>query len=211
MAYYPASKAKVYRTDPLDVTPSVAMTNEACTANSARTAYTITNDAKTVIDDTSAVTVETSPNGSDWSAATGIDRIVYAAGTVVFASAKAVGTQVRISGKYIPYVEFSDCTGYAINQTVDVVETTPIGVTAKTKYPVVKDATVTIDRFHTDSSMETITNKRVVLLLYIDTTGNTRYQAFGTVKTAALKAEKASLLTESISFEVDGELYKITG
>lgn len=91
---------------------AVALTNEATTANGARTQYQITNTAKRVLDPQLAVVVQTSPDGSTWSTAAGytLNRLT---GTVIFPSAQAAGTQIRIaSGSYLPLSTVAGAKGY---------------------------------------------------------------------------------------------------
>lgn len=92
---------------------AVALTNEATTANGARTQYQITNAVKRVLDPQIAVVVQTSPDGTTWSTAAGytLNRLT---GTVTFGSAQAAGTQIRIqSGSYLPLTSVAGSHGYS--------------------------------------------------------------------------------------------------
>lgn len=91
---------------------AVAFTNEATTANGARTQYQITNPVKRVFDPQLPVVVQTSPDGSTWSTAVGyaLNRLT---GTITFGAAQPAGTQIRFaSGSYLPLSTCAGAHGY---------------------------------------------------------------------------------------------------
>lgn len=207
--YYPATKAAVYVTDP-DVAP-LTLTNEATTANAARTLYTITNDAHVILDEATAVTVEKSTDGgSNYSPISTGFHIHYPAGQVAFDSAQVAGTLIRISGKYVPYAEL-EATGWSTTESVDVQEITPIHSASKVKYAQLHDASVTIERFNTNHKIENLVGQTIVLALYTNVDTAERYMCKAILKQVSNKVQKGDLMGQSLSFEVSGDLYQITG
>jgi hypothetical protein len=207
--YYPATKAAVYVTDP-DAAP-LTLTNEATTANSARTLYTITNDAHVILDEATAVTVEKSTDGgNNYSAVTTGFHIHCPAGQVAFDSAQAEGTLIRISGKYVPFAEL-EATGWSTTESVDIQEITPIHSASKVKYAQLHDAQVTIDRFTTNHKIENLVGRTIYLGLYTDVDTAERYMCKAILKQVSDKVQKGSLMGQSLSFEISGDLYQITG
>lgn len=98
---------------------AVAFTNEATTANGARTQYQITNTAKRVFDPQIALAVQTSPDGTTWTTAgAALYTINRLTGTIIFNAAQAVGTQVRFStGSYLPLSTVAGAHGYSFTIT----------------------------------------------------------------------------------------------
>lgn len=94
----------------------LVFTNEGTTANGGRTQYQISNAVKRVFDPQVAITVQTSPDGATWTGATGytLNRLT---GTVSFAVPRAVGTQVRMSGQYLPLTSAAGSKGFSYTIT----------------------------------------------------------------------------------------------
>lgn len=94
-----AYSSKILVTSP----PSISLTNEATSASTDRKTYTIVDNDKRYLDDTSAVVVQSSPDGSAWTTITTGFTLRHVGAQVIFPSAQAVGTQIRFSsGKYFP-------------------------------------------------------------------------------------------------------------
>src|SRR5690606_32176932 len=82
----------------------VSFTDEATTANGARTIYQVTNASRRLWTVSGAITVQRSTDGgTNWSTVPAsqytLDRLF---GRVIFHAAQAMGTQVRVSGEYHP-------------------------------------------------------------------------------------------------------------
>src|ERR1041385_1567427 len=90
-----------YKAD-LSIASGVGTTfsNEA-TSTADLTTYQITDVTKRYWDLTTALTVQTSPDGVTWTTVTNGFQVGYAGGLIIFPAAQAVGTQVRVSGKYL--------------------------------------------------------------------------------------------------------------
>lgn len=132
----------------------VALTNEATTANGGRTQYQITNTAKRVLDPQATIVVQTSPDGTTWSAATGftLNRLT---GTVVFQTAQAAGTQIRIqSGTYLPLSTVAGAHGYTWTITAEQLDASDFdGLASTNGFPSSKltgqlDASGTLTRWY---------------------------------------------------------------
>ena len=105
---------------------AVAFTQEATTANGARTVYTITNSAKSVWDPQVAVLVETSPNGTTgWATASpssyALNRL---AGTVTFATPLGAGYFTRVSGSYLPMSVVAGAKSFTYTLTAAILNST---------------------------------------------------------------------------------------
>ncbi|BBN97505.1 hypothetical protein [Sporolactobacillus terrae] len=91
----------------------VELANEGTTANEERKEYTISNEAKRIIDPATDFIVEASTDGETWSAASGY-TVSRMAGKVIFKEAQAEGTQIRVSGKYIPTSTAAGCHEWSL-------------------------------------------------------------------------------------------------
>lgn len=102
----------------------VAITNEATTANGARTQYQVTNTARRVLDPQLGVSVQQSADGVTWTGASGytLNRLTA---TVTFSVARAAGTQVRLSSaSYLPLVTAALSHGYSWTLTAEQIKAT---------------------------------------------------------------------------------------
>ena len=101
----------------------VAFTNEATTANAGRTVYSITNAAKSVWDPQAAITVQTSPDGTTWSGASGytLNRL---AGSVTFAVALGAGYFTRVTGSYLPMSIVTGAKSFTYTLTAAILNST---------------------------------------------------------------------------------------
>lgn len=107
----------------------VAFTDEATTANTARTIYQITDTTKQVWDKTAAITVERSTDaGATW---TTLDPVAdgYVLnrlnGSVVFVNARQTGTLIRVSGQYLPMSVAAECKEWKGTISADPIDVTP--------------------------------------------------------------------------------------
>jgi hypothetical protein len=94
-----AYSSKILVTSP----PSIALSNEATSASTDRKTYTIVDQTKRMLDDTTPAAVQSSSDGLTWTTITTGFTLRYIGAQVLFASAQPVGTQIRLSsGKYFP-------------------------------------------------------------------------------------------------------------
>ena len=97
-----AIAGKSARVRVMNTTSPSAFTNQATTADSTNTRYTITNDTFRYWSRLTPVTVERSTDsGATWTAVTSGFRIGHAGGVVLFDAAQDPTHQIRVSGQYV--------------------------------------------------------------------------------------------------------------
>lgn len=188
---------------------AVAFTDEATTANVARTRYQITNAVKRFITRTSAVIVETSPDGSVWTEANEEDYTLSRIGGVVeFDSAQAVGTQVRVSGDYLPMAELGQCTSWELEVSRDVQSYVVLRDGGyRRKKPTIGDSKGTISRLWMDEAVFDMVDAgtEIVLVLYVDYDANEAYGVYAYYGNIKIGNPGDGLVTEDVSFEGTGQ------
>lgn len=184
----------------------VTLTNTPTTANTARTVYTITDPTKRALDRTFNVTVETSPDGVTWSAASGF-RVVHAGGQVIFSAAQAVGTQIRVSGKNQPMVTSGQFQEWSLDLEKDLAESTVLGSGWKNYVPTLKGGSGSLAGFWADGYWIGLISQDapIVLWLDVDGTNRKRYQFYANLTKNGVGVKVSDLVSESVDFTVDGE------
>jgi hypothetical protein len=206
MAALPGYKASIYAT----TTPSVAFTNEAMTDAGDHQTFTVVAAAKRYWDQATALTVQTTTDGTTWTTTTAYTTAML--GVIVLTTA-LVGASpgCRVSGNYLPYSVIGDATQVEINNTLDIMEATSFVSAAagwKTKIPTLVGAEFKLDRWWVDTLFLNVlaTNTRLVIVAYSGANANQRYEAFCFIKQDALKFAINALITESLSFDIDGQV-----
>lgn len=192
---------------------TVALTNEATTANTARTQYTITNVARRAIDRTTSVTVETSPDGVTWSAATGY-VVRFAIGRVDFSAAQAAGTQVRVTGRYQPMVQSGQFTEWTADIEKDFADATVLGGDGwKRAVPTLKGGSGSLSGYWQDGYWFDAINADTVVVLWldVDATARKRYACYAYVTKDSVGDKVDDLITEDVDFTADGEVVYVEG
>jgi hypothetical protein len=199
-------KADVYITS----APSVGLTNEATTADAGWLNYTITNAAKRYLDDTVTPLVQTSPDGTTWSTAVGY-TLNYVGAIVTFGTARAVGTQIRFStGSYFPYAQLGQSKEWSLEVDSTLLDVTPFSPAGAWKVYLdsINGATAKVGRYWLDGTFlaTLVTGAKVVLVLYVDATSTTRYEAYAFLKSDSIKAAVTATVDEELSFVINGQL-----
>ena len=196
-------KSDVYITS----TPSVSMTNEATTADATRELYTITDSLKRYWDDSAAFVIETSPDGTTWSAAAGY-TLQYVGGVVVFGSAQSVGTQIRVtSGKYFPFSKLANGTEWDISVDMNLVDVTKFGDVWKLQLPLQKSGSAKVNSYFVDGTFLSYLGSKMILILYVDATSTTRYETFAYLTNESIKTVATGVIEDDLSFEISGPVY----
>jgi hypothetical protein len=185
-----------------------AFTQEACTGDAARIKYQINNTAKRYWSTTTAITVETSPDGAVWTAQpTSEYQIGYAGGFVLFAVARASGTQVRVTGAYLSTAQLTECKDWALNVDIQTAEDTVFGDSWRTFPYVKRGGTVNLGRFWVDNYFVTNIGGPFLLVLYADQPANVRYELTGRMTAESLTAATAGLVEQGVTFVIDGPIH----
>lgn len=201
-------KANIYAT----TTPAVAMTNEATTDAGDHKTFSITNAVKRYWDDTQAISVQTSPDGVTWTTVTSGFTIQYVGGTIVFTNAVTGATpSVRVSsGFYLPYSLIGTATSVDITHTIDILDSTTFSSGGwKTKVASLVGSEYKFNRWWVDHFFVTALDlkTRFVLSAYSGANANQRFDAFGRIKQDAIKTAVNALISEDLTFDVDGAVY----
>lgn len=199
-------KAKIYAT----TTPSVAFTNEAFTDSGDHKTFTITNAAKRYWDNTAALTIQTTTDGTTWTTTTAY--VAQYCGGVIILNVALVGASpgVRASGSYLPYSTVGSATSVEISHMLDILDSTSFDDGGwKTKVASLVGSEYKLSHWYIDTFFtDIITNKtRFVLSAYSGANANQRYDAFGYIKSDSLKFAVKNLNSEDISFETDGQVF----
>ena len=125
---------------------TTSFTDEAMTANVAKTVFTIDDAAKRFWDPASALTVK-----YDGDAVTDYASIQYPGGVVTWALTPG-DAAVTCSGKYLAVAEVAEVKGFTIDTQWEFVDTTTMQDTMRENTPIFKGATVSIDRFYVDAT-----------------------------------------------------------
>lgn len=190
-----------------------ALTNAPTTADTARERYRITDPSKRFITRTATVTVETSPDGSVWTPATeGTDYTLTRIGGIVeFTLAQDVGTQVRISGTYIPVVELANVTGWSFEVSRDVHAHIVMRQEYRVKAYGAGDTKGSFERLWFDEEMfDNLSGMAdLIMVLYVNYDEGLAYGVYS--KVASLKVDSAGdgVVQENVDFEGDGTPYYI--
>lgn len=183
-------------------------TTDVSPAGALRTVYQITDTTKRFWDDAVAPTVQTSPDGTTWTAATGY-AVQYLGGKVIFPTSLALGTQIRISaGTAYPMASFANFTMWELSGEVEMLEDTtidnPNGV--KTYTPGLFDGTCSVEGWHTDSYFYDKLSARAVAVVSLQTTG-AQYDCYALVSKVSPKVEAGALQAQSREFQIKGSVY----
>lgn len=189
--------------------PAVTMTNEATTANVAKTVFTIDAATKRFVDPDTAVVVDYPDNATP---VTDYADIQYPGGIVTWASTPGNGS-VFITGKYITVAQVGECQSWSLDIQNDYVDTTSFGDTAREMTPMMRSATAKIDGMYVDSTLfaELIsTNPRIGFDLFLDATAGSeiRYTGFATLASTNISASVEGIVEQPVELNItDGPYY----
>ena len=196
-----------------------SFSSEATTPNASRTTYQITSTAKRYWDPTVTLTVETSPDNSNWTTITSGFQVAYAGGVIQFPLAQAVGTYIRVSGHYLAISALAQCKDWSFSATMDALDTTVFTaqagsgtpVTAKTCIAGPHDATVTVSRYYLDSYfLPLIADPAtffvlVLYTIYSTTNANAkRIECIARMTGDSIKAAVSGVVEQGLTFKVTG-------
>lgn len=181
----------------------LTLTNAATTADGGRLNYQITNAAQRVLHPTAAMTVQTSPDGTTWSAAADftLNRLT---GTVSFTVARAVGTQIRVSGQYLPLAAVIEGTAATLALRALHVEPNQFGDTFVLRSQNQKDASGTITKWRTTDAtfdLSLIVGEPFVVIEYAFDGVTRDALCWGLLNGTELSGSLTDLQEEAVSWE----------
>jgi hypothetical protein len=190
---------------------TTAFTDEAMTANVAKTVFTIDADTKRFWDKSSPLTVKYNNI-----ATTAYASLQYPGGVVSWDTTPG-NSAVTCTGKYLDIAEVAEVRGFTIDTQWDFVDTTTLGDTMRENTPIFRGATVTLDKFYVDSTyfVEMTTAARIMcgfdLFLNYDAgtpANNVRYTGYGVMASQSVSAPVDGIIDGPITINViDGPYY----
>jgi hypothetical protein len=192
---------------------TTTFTDEAMTANVAKTVYHITDPAKRFWDPASAVVVKYNAG-----AVTDYASIQYPGGAVTWAVTPG-NSAVTCSGKYLAVAAVGEVKGFTLDIAQEFVDTTTLGDTMRENTPVFRGATVTVDRFYVDSTyfteMTTAARIRCGFDLFVNYDAGTpandlRYTGYGVIASKSISTPVDGIIDEPLTITViDGPYYMV--
>ncbi len=192
---------------------SVAFTNEAMTDKGDHTTYSITDTTKRFWDDSAAFTVQTSPDGVTWTTqAASTYTLQYVGGAVIFNSARASGTQCRVTGNYLTFSQAALCYNWELSPARKMNTYIVFGSGWESNVPSTGSLSVKVARYYVDGVFAGFltSGTKLVLLLFLDSTEGAlgaRWEMFAYLKESPQKAPVDTLITEDATFQVTGTPY----
>lgn len=196
-------------------TPSVAFANEVTTADATYTTYTISAAAKRYWDPATIPTVHVSTDGGvTWTvAAANTYTVQPCGGKIKFNAAQAAATQVEVDGNYLPYSSIAGGKEWNVDIDIKLEDASEFGDTWKVQTAVQRSAKGKITKFWYDGSMMAYITNATLCVFVLESDGASelpRYEGYGHLQAEAIKSAVAALMTDDLSFEIEGELYYVS-
>ena len=192
--------AAVYIASP----PPITFTDEATIASADCKVYTIAAAEKRYWDPAVAVTVKK----NDAIITSGF-TIQHVGGKVIFDTALESTDVVTISGGYLPVSRLGEAKEWSLDVDTKILDATKLGDAWENKVVGQRSVSVKLSKWWVDGFfLDQLTNLLVVVL-YIDSTVGTRYEAYARIKSDSIKTVADGLVEEDISLEVEGEIYYV--
>jgi len=179
----------------------LTMTNEAMTTSDNMT-YQISDPAKRVWDPKAPITVEVSTDGETWSEVTSGYKLNRLAGMVIFNTAQAPETQVRVSGQYLSVSTLGETYEYTYTIEADNQEATAFGDNWVKRKQGLLDVTAELSKFHVDLALFDAldADKTLVVEFYYDSS-KTPLRAWMKLASDEVSSAVDGLVEESLEFE----------
>ena len=189
---------------------ATAFTDEATTANVAKTVFTITDEAKRYIDPDTAVVVKY--NGS---AVTNYASVQKPGGIVTWALTPG-NAAVTLSGKYLAVAALGQCRSWTLDIGQSYHDITVFGDTARKQMPAFTESTVSVEGFYADETLfeeMTGTDLRVGFDLFVNATAGSelRYTGFGSIASASISAPVDGLIEQPVEINISDGPYFVSG
>ena len=185
------------------------VTDEATTANTAKTAFRITNKNYRFWSD-DAVVVKY--NGS---AVTNYASVQRPGGVVSWAVTPG-NAAVLVSGKYYPAVQLGQVKSWSLDVGQEYVDVTCMGDTMKVNMPMFGNVSISIERFYADDTVFSnimVPQVRVGYDLFFDATGGSesRMTGYGYISSENIKAAVDGMIEEPLQLVGAGQAYFTAG
>ena len=185
-------------------------TDEAMTANPAKTVFSIDDATKRFWDMSTVPTVKY--NGS---AVTDYSAIQYPGGIVSWALTPG-NEAVTVSGKYLPVAQLGYVRSWQLDVSQDYIDITCMGDTMRVNEPTFRSASVSIERFFVDESVfeDIMTAQALVGYdLFMDATlgSEHRFTGYGYLSSESVKAAVDGIIEEPLQIAGVGRPYYVAG
>lgn len=194
--------------------PSIALGSpESCTDSGDHTTYSAS--VHQFWDWTQTLTVQNSPNGSTgWVTVTDY-TFQYAAGKIVFNTARVVSTNnfTRISaGNYFTATQVDASHSYSVQVQQMVKETTPFQASGgwQQNTGTLLKASGKIMTYRNDNRFFTELGNLNVIQLYLDKANNIRWQFFALIQSPSTTADVQSIEDQTVTFASVRDVYFLT-
>ncbi len=193
---------------------AVAFTDEATTDAGDGLTFVIDDDTKRYWDDAVTVTVERDTGGGYGVVAATEYEIQHVGGKVIFADDQT-GNDIQVTGEYLPVSAAVHGTGWSADVNRDILDVTEFQSGWKTKLAGLMDATAEFERWYPDGGSEFMeqiaAGAKVVVVLYpgFATVDSSRFEGYGLINSDSVSTAVDSVVDESISFDISGELYRV--
>lgn len=186
--------------------PPVAFTNEPTTADETLSRYRIADAARTVWERTGPVAVSRSTDGGGTFSAVpegeyALDRL---SGTVHFHAAQAAGTQVQVSGAYLPLSVAAEAKEYSYTLTGNNTEASRFGDAYTRRAQGLKDVSgslsqwTTAERYFEDALTA---GEPLVLEFYSDANAAPDLRVWARVSSSEMQAAVDGLMESAVEWE----------
>jgi hypothetical protein len=183
---------------------SSAMTDEATTANVARTRYQVTTSARRVIDP--AATTVVKEDGTTLSSA--LYTIEYVSGTIVFAAARGAGVAITVTSRYWALAEAGGLKSFKVSAGAALLDSTDFaGDGWRTFVAGPRDWSVTADGYWLTDAWFNRLGSVVYVYFFLDK-GTSKRRLEGLVFTSGddVSGDAGELIAESLKFDGSGPL-----
>lgn len=189
--------------------PAIALSNEPTTDAGDHKTYTITNQSKRYLDKSTAVVVQTSPDGTTWTTVTTGFVLYTVNARVVFTVAQSGTTQVRLaSGKYFAVAQIGEAASADFNAKMDTAETTVFNTTGtKSFIPTLLNGTLKCNTFWANPARVNNLIARDTLVVSFQTPTGNRYEGYCFVSDSNLKTDPKSAVTDDVSFMLTDQFF----
>jgi hypothetical protein len=192
--------------------PATTMTNEATTANVAKTVFTIDDATKRFIDPDTAIVIDYPDNATP---VTSYASIQKPGGVVTWAVTPGAGS-VFITGKYLAITQVAQAYGWALTFEPTDIEYVIFGAAGKARARAIVGATISFDRFFNNAAFFTeaeSANVRIGVDLFEDTTAGveSRMTCYCRVASMGTSSSAEDLVRENVTLAVIDGPYAVAG
>lgn len=181
---------------------ATTFTNEACTNTGDNTTYYITNDAKRYWDKDTAVVVKVD---SVINANVTIDHV---GGRITFATPLTGLQVVTVSGKYWTVSEMAGFYNWSLDVSADMEDSTTFQSNGWREFtPTLNGFNISAEAYWSDGTFTNRLTEEVVVSLYVNESSDLRYEGYAYITNNSIETPVEGLVSETVEFTGNGELY----